>query len=480
MPLLSPTVADLIGTARLARIAVDRAEAEALQVTVRELLASFTTVQEYQPERPGGATPARAAPLCPQPRQVAITETSGPWQLRYRIEEHAGPLTGTTLAVKDCIAISGVPLSLGLRGIRYRPRCDAAVIHLLVNAGAALAGTSTCEALCLSGGSHTAATGPLGNPYDPGRSSGGSSSGSAVLAALGVVDVAIGTDQAGSVRIPGAWCGIYGLKPTWGAVPYDGAFSIHPRLDHIGLLARDPNRLAAAWSVLRNQPDRPADQPPGRVALLREGFDRPESEPDVDIHVYRLAERLTRMGITVEEASVPLHDPASDAVTVLALTGLADMLTASDDDAGPLAGLAAVVAGVLRRPDRPVTVMASVLAALWARQAGLNDRVARAQTLGNRASAAYDQVLARADAILLPTVPMTATPLPSAGAPPSELVRLGRGASRNTAPFNLTGHPAITVPCPTAGLPVGAMLVARHGGDDLLVRLAGRLGRTPA
>jgi amidase len=119
--------------------------------------------------------------------------------------------------------------------------------------------------------------------------------------------------------------------------------------------------------------------------------------------------------------------------------------------------------------------MATVLAALWPQKAGL-DRAARAHALGNRVTAAPDEILARADAILLPTVPMKASPLPPTDAPPGELVRLGRGASRNTAPFNLTGHPAITVPCPTAGLPVGA----RHGADDLLVRLADRLGRDPA
>jgi len=184
--------------------------------------------------------------------------------------------------------------------------------------------------------------------------------------------------------------------------------------------------------------------------------------------------------VTVEEASVPLHDQAPDAVSVLVLAGLADLLRGLDDDAGPLGVLASVIASVLRVPDGPVTVVATALAALWAQTTGLTERAARAHALGNRASAAYDQVFARADAILLPTVPMRAPRLPPANAWPAQLVRVGRGASRNTAPFNLTGHPAITVPCRTPGLPIGAMLVARHGADDLLVRLAGQLGLSPA
>jgi amidase len=489
MSQLSPTIADLLDTARRARIAIGRSEAEALQVSVQDLLASFRAVEDHPPVRSGRAEPSRATltatPCTAQRRDVAITQpgpsvsTSRPWQHRYQIEERVGPLTGMTVAVKDCIAIAGVPMSLGLRDVHYRPRCDAAVIRKLLNAGARLVGTSTCEALCLSGGSHTAATGPLSNPWDPDRSSGGSSSGSAVLAALGAVDIAIGTDQGGSVRIPGAWCGVYGLKPTWGAVPYDGAFSLHPRLDHIGLLARDPRRLADAWAALRSRSDQPDGCSLGRVALLREGFGRPESERDVDVHVYRLADQLTRLGATVEEASVPLHDSASDAVRILALVGLADLLHGPGDNAGPLVGLASLITSALGVPDRPVTVVATALAALCAQEGGLTERAARAHALGDQASAAYDEVLARADAILLPTVPMKATPLPPPGASPSQLVRLGQGASRNTAPFNLTGHPAITVPCPTAGLPVGAMLVARHGADDLLVRFASSLEHSP-
>jgi amidase len=489
MPNLAPTGRDLIDTARDAGIALGCTEAEALQVPVRNLLASFTTVEQYEPERPGLPEPDPASVAATRhtarPRQVVIESGApasalGAWQARYRVEECTGALTGTTVVVKDGIAVSGVPMSLGLRDVKYRPRSDAAVIRKLVDAGAALVGTSTCEALYLSGGSHTAATGPVGNPADPGRSSGGSSSGSAVLAALGAVDLALGTDQAGSVRIPGAWCGVYGLKPTWGAIPYEGAFSIHPRLDHIGLLARDPFLMANAWSELCSQPHQPKTGLPARVALLREGFGRLESEQYVDTHVYRLADRLTQMGVTVQDASIPLHDLASDAVTVLSLAGIADLLCGSHDNRGPLARLATILADVLRRPGGPAIVSAAILAALWAKNAKLNEPVARAHTLGTRATAAYDQVLAQADAILLPTVPTRATPLPPANAPPSELIRLGLGASRNTAPFNLTGHPAITLPCTTTGLPVGAMVVARHGADDLLIRLACHLALTAA
>jgi amidase len=498
MSIPNPSVDELHQLARRARITIERDEVEALHSSVIDALAGLDPVDSYPvrrntnrdgPDRhgadpsPGVASQSGTDSAAVDGRRAATEGAdSEHWRYRFRIGSGLGPLAGRTVVVKDCVAIAGIPMTLGLAGVRYRPRHDAAIVTELLTAGASVIGTSTCEALCLSGGSHTAITGPVGNPTDSRRSSGGSSSGSAVLVASGEVDLGVGTDQAGSVRIPSAWCGIYGLKPTHDAIPYDGVFSMHPRLDHVGLMARDAARLADAWSALRPPPHSEADEsgPVRRVALVREGFGRAESQGDVDDHVRRLADQLIALGIAVDEVSVPLHTDAPAAVAALSLAGLAGLLHGdNDDEVGPLAALGSVVRASVRRGPRPATVTASVLTALYANTIGPGRRMDRAVDLADDMTAAADEVFDRFDALLLPTTPMRAPLLPEHDASPSETVRLSYHASGNTSPFNLTGHPAITVPCRVDGLPVGAMFAARRGGEDLLLRIAQLLASAP-
>ena len=138
-------------------------------------------------------------------------------------ETDGGPLAGRTVAIKDNIMVAGVPMMNGSETVEgFVPSRDATVVTRLLAAGATITGKAVCEDLCFSGGSHTSRTGPVRNPWDLTRSAGGSSSGSAALVAAGAVDVAIGGDQGGSVRIPSAYSGTVGHKPTHGLVPYTG------------------------------------------------------------------------------------------------------------------------------------------------------------------------------------------------------------------------------------------------------------------
>ena len=140
-----------------------------------------------------------------------------------------GPLAGKTFAVKDNIMVAGLPLMNGCASLykqHYTPDFDATVVSRLLAAGATIAGKAACEDLCLSGGSHTNARGAVHNPHAAGYSAGGSSSGSAALVALGAVDCALGCDQGGSIRLPSSWCGVVGMKPTHGLVPYTGIMPI--------------------------------------------------------------------------------------------------------------------------------------------------------------------------------------------------------------------------------------------------------------
>jgi amidase len=149
------------------------------------------------------------------------------------------------------------------------------VVTRLLDAGATITGKAVCEDLCFSGGSHTSWTGPVRNPWDRSRSAGGSSSGSAALVAAGDADLALGGDQGGSVRIPSAFCGTVGHKPTHGLVPYTGAFPIENTLDHLGPITRTVRDAAVLLGVLAG-PDgrrsmRPPSGVPGPARLLSDG-----------------------------------------------------------------------------------------------------------------------------------------------------------------------------------------------------------------
>jgi amidase len=164
----------------------------------------------------------------------------GAWYWKSQISGAAGgPLAAKTVAIKDNVCVAGVPDDERHRHARgLRARGGRHHRHAHPRRRWHHPRKEVCESLCFSGGSHTGDTGPVRNPYDLTRITGGSSSGSAALLASGEVDMAIGGDQGGSVRIPSCWCGTYGLKPTYGLVPYTGVFPIELTLDHVGPIAR--------------------------------------------------------------------------------------------------------------------------------------------------------------------------------------------------------------------------------------------------
>ncbi len=234
----------------------------------------------------------------------------------------SGKLSGKTVVVKDNICVAGIPMMNGSKVIEgFVPDEDATVVTRVLDAGGEILGKAVCENFCYSGGSHTSATGPVCNPHDPAYMSGGSSSGCAALIVAGECDMAIGGDQGGSIRMPSSFSGCYGIKPSYGLVPYTGACAIEHSIDHLGPMAGTAAECALLLEVLAGYDDGldPRQQavlePKAyvnaleqgiaglRLGIVKEGFARPESEADVDEIVTSAAQRLAEAGAVVQDIS---------------------------------------------------------------------------------------------------------------------------------------------------------------------------------
>ena len=222
-------------------------EIAAFQQAFKGPLASYGRLDELVP-------PALApiAPRSPGYRPEASENPYGAWYWKTNIQTGAeGLLSGKKVAIKDNICVAGVPMMNGsalLEG--YVPELDATVVTRILDAGGTIAGKAACEDLCFSGASHTCAGGVIRNPHNPAHSAGGSSGGSAALVASGEVPMALGGDQGGSIRTPSSWCGVYGLKPTWGLVPTTGSMPISYSVDHCGPMGASVEDVARLLTVI--------------------------------------------------------------------------------------------------------------------------------------------------------------------------------------------------------------------------------------
>src|SRR5580700_7530589 len=247
------------------------------------------------------------------------------WYVKTTIKgAPSGKLAGKTIAIKDNVCVAGVPMMNGASTLEgYIPDTDATIVTRILDAGGTILGKVHCEYFCFSGGSHTGAAGPVHNPHKMGYSAGGSSSGSAVVVALGEADMAIGGDQGGSIRIPSSFSGVYGMKGTYGLVPYTGVMPIELTLDHTGPMTRNVRDNALLLEVLAGADGLdPRQGTPKvssytealgggvrglRIGVVKEGFGHPSSEADVDAKVKAAAALFKKLGATVDEISVPMH-----------------------------------------------------------------------------------------------------------------------------------------------------------------------------
>src|SRR5262245_42793128 len=298
-----------------------------------------------------------------------------------------------------------------------------------------------------------------------------------------------------SIRIPASHCGIVGLKPTFGLVPYTGIGLLEITIDTCGPMTANVRDNALLLEVIAG-PDGLDTRQRGvaagrytealaggvkgmRIAVIKEGFGHPNSEPDVDAHVRDAARRFAKLSAIVEEVSVPTHALGfpvwaairGDAACVMLL----EMNGAGIGQEGLyVTSLLDHAMGWRERADEFADTLkiASIFSKYTLDRYG-GHFYAKAQNLRRRVRAGYDAVLATHDLLLLPTVPMKATPIPGKNATPQEITRRSWEPTRNTCPFNVTGHPAISVPCGMGdGRPIGLMLVGRHYAEETIYRAA--------
>lgn len=425
----------------------------------------------------------------------------GAWLWRCYIKESSrGVLRGLSVSFKDHISVRGVPQEYWWPERHRVPGRDATVVRRALAAGGTAIGTNR-----MSGAMGN--PGRCVNPRAPKCATGGSSSGCAVAVAAEEVDIAFGGDQGGSVRIPAAFCGVLGLKPTFGFIPCGGAvYGSDASVDHVGILGREVESVAAGmeatagyeehevWRETERTPDGCEvlkDLDGGvrglRIGVLAEGF-TPPIHPGVVRVVCGVLAKLGRLGAVVEGTSVKPHrvvDTLYIGLTTegglevkergfISPVGSADLSYAAEawkvygswwEDLGRL----------------PLEVQFSTLLGAVSRARFHGKAYVRAQELRRRLRQAYDTQLEKHDVLVMPTV---------RDVPPvaekdergvvAQGVRSGMegwwvraASSYNVKPFNVTGHPALAVPCgDVKGRPVSLQVVGNRFSESLLLRVA--------
>jgi aspartyl-tRNA(Asn)/glutamyl-tRNA(Gln) amidotransferase subunit A len=359
---------------------------------------------------------------------------------------HRGPLHGVPISLKDLIDEAGTVTTAGSKVLRDRvAAADAPVVTRLRQAGAVIIGRTNLHEFALGTTSEDSAFGPVRNPRDRDRSAGGSSGGSAAAVATGMGLASIGTDTGGSIRIPASACGVVGLKPSIGEVPTGGVVPLSASLDHVGPLARSVQDAGWLWSILTGRPIAPVTPAdPRSVRLARLGGYFEILMPEVREAYDRALEQLREAGVVCLATEVAGTETITRVYVNIVLPEAADWHAGFLDTQG-----ADYTPTVRERLQNGRTIPA--VDYLAARRAALGFRDAVEAALG------------ASDALILPTLPIVAPPLGAAEIAMDDGSRLPvRSAMlRHTQLFNLTGHPAISLPIASAGLPVGLQLVGR-------------------
>jgi AtzE family amidohydrolase len=330
---------------------------------------------------------------------------------------------------------------------------DAQAVASIAAAGGVLVGTLNMDEYAYGFTTENSHYGPCRNPHDLDRVPGGSSGGSAAAVAAGLVPLALGSDTNGSIRVPAALCGVYGLKPTFGLISRDGVYPFARTLDHVGVIARDPADLGVVCSALYGERPGEQDGIEGPRVAIADDYFATGATPDAIEAVNRLAGAL---GTTRRVALPRVAQARAAAAVITAVEGAAVHLDDLRERAGEL---------------DPLTRERFLAGALVPAGAYL-----AAQRFRYWFCDALDTLFAEVDVLLAPATPFVAPPIGRPDVAVGDRVEYARMyLGRYTAPFSFAGLPALTVPVPSGRLPLGVQLVAAPGREATLLRLADQL-----
>jgi Asp-tRNA(Asn)/Glu-tRNA(Gln) amidotransferase A subunit family amidase len=373
-----------------------------------------------------------------------------------------GPLHGMPISIKDLIDVAGQPTTAGSR-VRagHIAHNDAPLVQRLRNAGAVLIGKTNLHEFALGTTSDVSAYGAVHNPHDTLRSAGGSSGGSAAAVAAGMGEASIGSDTGGSIRIPASACGVVGLKPSLGEVPLDGVVPLSVTFDHVGPITRTVTDAAQLWAVLAGvalphlEPRLPASVRLGALG----GYFTALLAADVRAAFDAALAELGAAGMSVERRTVEQAGAITDTYTNIQLPEASHWHAETLDTQG------ADYQTVTRERLESGRSIPAV-------------KYLQALEMRRELTKAVDAALEGCDVLVLPTLPIVA---PLLGATEAAMDASGNATLpvrsamlRLTQLFNVTGHPAISIPVPASagGLPVGMQLVGRRRGTAELLAVA--------
>jgi|APHM01.1.fsa_nt_gi Asp-tRNAAsn/Glu-tRNAGln amidotransferase A subunit and related amidases len=420
------------------------------------------------------------------------------WLQRCSIEGATdGHLSDLTAGIKDNIAVAGIPCTAGSSVLSFIPEIDATVVGRLLDAGVTILGKQNMDAFAMGDAGEIQDFGKTWNPHDQSRLAGGSSSGSAAAVAAGDCDLSLGTDQAGSVRNPAAWCGVVGCKPTYGLVPYTGIFGMDFGFDHVGIFTRDIKTNTRVLTAIAGEDRQNGCRLDPRqshhrdskhytdnldigsgdltIGVLTEGFGWPTADPAVESTVRDQLATLENAGVSLKTVSAPTHSVAASIIGIVGALGAHN--TYSRGGVGTTAagwhwkaGEEAFKDGLKHRADDlSPAVIASLLFAERCRLNGNKSIYGQAKNIALKLDREYQDCLKKCDVLAMPTVPFTA--LSPADDQVTQVTRLAK-IPVNTAGCNQTGHPALSVPCGTVdGLPVGLQLIGSKFEEATLYRV---------
>jgi len=408
---------------------------------------------------------------------------------RVAAGEDPGPLAGVPVGIKDMICTAGVRTTAGSRILeRFVPAYDATVTARLKAAGAVIVGKLNCDEFAMGSSTENSALGTTRNPWDGSRVPGGSSGGSGAAVAAGECHAALGTDTGGSVRLPAAFCGVVGLKPTYGRVSRYGVIAYASSLDQVGPLARDVADTALMLEVIagHDAADSTASPRPVpsygavlergvrglRLGLPREYFVE-GMQPEVEAGVRAAVRELERLGAIVEPVSLP-HTEYAIATYYLIATAEASSNLARYD--GIRYGLRAPAdsLGTMYETSRAAgfgtEVKRRIMLGTYALSAGYYDAYyLKAQQVRTLIRRDFDQAFQRCEALVTPVAPTTAFRLGEKVADPLTMYL----SDIFTISVNLAGLPSLALPCgfDGSGLPIGLQVIGRPFDEETVLRV---------